>query len=176
MIYYKDDSLFIRSIIESDIEDFVAGFKEQNWHKSYELFNNYYNQKLNNEIEVIVAEIEGHVVGYVTLFPNTKVGPFSDKNIPEIVDFNVLIKYQRRGVGSKIMDVTEALAKESCDYVSLSVGLHSGYGTAQRMYVKRGYVPDGTGVWYKGKQLEPYTQCENNDDLTLYFLKYLKAK
>jgi len=39
------------------------------------------------------------------------------------------------------------------------------------MYVKRGYIPDGTGVWYNGKQLEQYAKCENDDDLTLHFLK-----
>jgi hypothetical protein len=72
------------------------------------------------------------------------------------------------------MDVAEALAKDNSDYVSLSVGLHYGYGTAQRMYVKRGYIPDGTGAWYNGKQLEQYADCANDDDLTLYFLKALK--
>lgn len=71
------------------------------------------------------------------------------------------------------MDNAENLAGKSSDYVSLSVGLHNGYGTAQRMYVKRGYIPDGTGVWYNGKQLAPYATCVNDDDLTLYFLKSL---
>ncbi len=174
MIYYKDDSLIIRTMLKSDIEKFVHGFAEQNWHKSYELFNGYYNQQENKEKSVIIAEINGDVAGYVTLLSNTKVGPFADRNIPEIVDFNVLIKYQKRGIGNKIMDVAEVLTKEISDYVSLSVGLHSGYGSAQRMYVKRGYIPDGTGVWYKGTQLEPYTECENDDDLTMYFLKSLK--
>jgi GNAT superfamily N-acetyltransferase len=160
-------------MLESDIEKFVKGFAEQNWHKSCELFNKYYNQQENKEKEVIVAEVDGSVTGYVTLLPYTNVGPYAYKNIPEIVDFNVLIKYQRRGIGNKIMDVAEALAKENSDYVSLSVGLHYGYGTAQRMYVKRGYIPDGSGVWYNGKQLEQYMECVNDDDLTLYFLKAL---
>lgn len=71
------------------------------------------------------------------------------------------------------MDVAETIAKEKSDYVSLSVGLHYGYGSAQRMYVKRGYIPDGTGVWYKGKQLEQYTECVNDDDLFLNFTKQL---
>ncbi len=44
----------------------------------------------------------------------------------------------------------EALAAETSDTVCLGVGLHSGYGAAQRMYVLRGYVPDGSGVWYEG--------------------------
>lgn len=171
MIYYNNDNLLIRSMIKSDIENLVHGFAEQNWHKPYELFNDYYNQQENNERLVIIAEIKGDVAGYVTLLPCTKVGPFAHKNIPEIVDFNVLIKYQRRGIGNTIMDVVESLAKEKSDFVSLSVGLHYGYGSAQRMYVKRGYIPDGTGVWYNGSQLEQYAKCENDDDLTLYFLK-----
>lgn len=173
MIYYHDDSLTIRSMKECDLDQFIIGFKEQGWYKPYELFSNYYIEQEKNERFVIVAEKNGHVSGYVTLLPNTKVGPFAEKNIPEIIDFNVLIKYQRNGIGNKLMDITESLAKEMSDYVSLSVGLHSGYGTAQRMYVKRGYIPDGTGVWYNGKELEPYTECINDDDLTIYFLKSL---
>lgn len=70
-----------------------------------------------------------------------------------------------------MMDVIEGIAKEYSDYVSLAVGLHYGYGSAQKMYVKRGYIPDGSGVWYKGLQLEQYAQCENDDELTFYFLK-----
>ncbi len=176
MIYYNNDNLVIRSMIKSDIEKLVNGFLDQGWHKSYELFNNYYSQQENNEKLVIIADINGDVAGYVTLLPFSKVGPFAYRDVPEIVDFNVLIKYQKKGIGNKIMDIAESLAKEKSEHVSLSVGLHSGYGSAQRMYVKRGYIPDGSGVWYNGKQLEPYSKCENDDDLTLYFLKSLKNK
>jgi hypothetical protein len=56
--------------------------------------------------------------------------------------------------------------------VYLAVGVHSGYGPAQRMYVKRGYNFDGSGVWYKGKQLEQYAACVNDDDLLLFMSKH----
>ena len=174
MIYYNKDNFVIRSMVKCDIERLVNGFAEQGWNKPQEQFTDYYNQQENNEKYVIVAELNGDVAGYVTLLPYAGTGPFAYKSIPEIVDFNVLIKYQKRGIGNKIMDMAESLAKDKSDYVSLSVGLHSGYGSAQRMYVKRGYIPDGTGIWYRGKQLEPYSKCENNDELTLYFLKSLK--
>jgi hypothetical protein len=65
------------------------------------------------------------------------------------------------------------MASSFSDTVSLGVGLHAGYGTAQRMYVKRGYIPDGTGVWYKDNPLTPYTECLNDDDLVLYLFKKL---
>lgn len=174
MIYYKKDTLIVRSMMESDIEIFVNGFAEQGWYKSYELFDEYYNQQEKNEKLIIVAEKYGNVCGYVTLLPYAEIGPFAYKKIPEIVDFNVLIKYQKNGIGNKIMDIAENLAKEKSDYVSLAVGLHSGYGSAQRIYIKRGYIPDGTGVWYDGKPIEPYTDCNNDDDLVLYLLKSLK--
>jgi ribosomal protein S18 acetylase RimI-like enzyme len=161
-------------MVKSDIDKLVYGFKEQNWNKPHELFSNYYNEQENKEKLVIIAELNDQVAGYVTLLPYAKDGPFANKSIPEIIDFNVLIKYQKRGIGRKIMDIAEMLAKEKSDYVSLSVGLHYGYGSAQRMYVKRGYIPDGTGVWYNGNQLEQNEKCENNDDLNLYFLKSLK--
>lgn len=69
------------------------------------------------------------------------------------------------------MDAAEKIAAEYADTVYLGVGLHSGYGSAQRMYVKRGYVPDGTGVWYKDVVCEPYGGCCNDDDLVLYMAK-----
>ena len=71
------------------------------------------------------------------------------------------------------MDAAEAVAARYADTVYLGVGLHSGYGSAQRMYVRRGYIPDGSGAWYKDRVCEPYALCENNDDLVLYLSKRL---
>ena len=87
------------------------------------------------------------------------------------MDFNVLQKWQRRGIGSALLDAAESAAFSMCDRVSLGVGLHSGYGSAQRMYVKRGYVPDGSGVWYQDRQLPEMAECRNDDDLILYLSK-----
>ena len=56
----------------------------------------------------------------------------------------------------------------------MGVGLHKGYGSAQRMYVKRGYIPDGSGVWFGDKPCRPYADCRNDDDLALYLSKKLK--
>ena len=52
------------------------------------------------------------------------------------------------------MDVVEQEAAKISDTVYLAVGVHSGYGPAQRLYVKRGYNFDGSGVWYQGKAYE----------------------
>ena len=71
----------------------------------------------------------------------------------------------------ELLDVVEREAAKVADIVYLAVGVHSGYGAAQRKYVKRGYIPDGSGVWYQGKQLEQYAPCCNDDDLLLFMSK-----
>lgn len=62
----------------------------------------------------------------------------------------------------------EALAAVTSDTVCLGVGLHSGYGAAQRMY-----VPDGSGVWYEGRVWDQYAPCVNDDELNLFLSKKL---
>ena len=118
---------------------------------------------------------QGHPAGYVNVYRTGLGGAFSGKGWPEIVDFGVLEKYRRKGIGGKLMDAAEQIAGQYADTVWLGVGLHNGYGSAQRMYVKRGYIPDGTGVWYQGKPCEQYeTEIANDDDLVLFLSKQLK--
>ena len=125
----------------------------------------------------LTAVYKGHPAGYINVYITGQGGAFSGKGWPEIVDFGVLEKDQRKGIGSKLMDVAEQIAGQYADTVWLGVGLHNGYGSAQRMYVKRGYIPDGTGVWYQGKPCEQYeTEIANDDDLVLFLSKQLNRK
>ena len=84
------------------------------------------------------------------------------------------MKYQRKGIGQCLMEASERIAAQHGDTVCLGVGLCKEYGTAQRMYIKRGYIPDGSGVWYQDKQCVQYeTVCTVDDDLVLYLYKKL---
>ncbi len=173
MIYYHDGIITVRSMKENDSRIIYEELLKQNWHPSVKTYENYFEEQERNQRYVFIAEYEGNIAGFTTLLPDASSGPFANKGIPEIVDFNVLEKYQKKGIGNKILDVTERAASGISDVVSLGVGLHYGYGSAQRIYVKRGYIPDGSGVWYKSKQLEQYCDCCNDDDLVLYFSKKL---
>ena len=84
----------------------------------------------------LVAEVDGQAVGYLNIYWH---------EVPKLVDVGVLEPYRRQGIGSQLMDQAEQLAFQRGDTVRLSVGLHSGYGSVQRMYIKRGYLPDGRG-------------------------------
>lgn len=86
----------------------------------------------------------------------------------------MLKKYQQKGIGNRLMDVAEEIAAKYADHVCLGVGLSREYGSAQRIYVRRGYIPDGSGVWYQGNQCVQYeTVCNVDDDLLLYLSKKL---
>lgn len=146
--------------------------KEQGWDKPVSQFNKYLKEQKNQEREVFIAVFEDNVAGYVTLIPKAIAGPF--QGLPEVSDFNVLIKYRGNGIGSKLLDILEDEVKKESDIITLSVGLHYGYGSAQRMYVKRGYIPDGSGAWYEDKPLEQYAPCRNDDGLVLYMSKSLE--
>ena len=122
----------------------------------------------------LIAEYKGNVAGYLSIYPNSKGGAFGGKGLPELVDFGVLQKYRRQGIGNTLMQTAETIAKDYADTVYLGVGLHRDYGAAQRMYVKRGYIPDGSGLWWQGKQLEPYAELKNDNEAVIYMSKDLR--
>jgi GNAT superfamily N-acetyltransferase len=168
-----NEIILIRPMKQSDIAYFSGEFAKLNWSDRKDTLQLYFEEQEATERDVLVAEYKGIPAGYVTLIPDAKQGPFSGKGIPEIKDFIVLPAYRRLGVGRLLMDGIEAIAKTKSNQVSLGVGLYSDYGSAQRMYVKRGYIPDGSGIWHSGRNLAPYENCVNDDELNLFFIKLL---
>lgn len=173
MTYYQDDHLRIRSMEEADIQTITEAELAQGWHVEADKQEMRYLDQQEGRSYALIAEYDGEVAGYINLYREGIDGPEAFRHYPEIVDFGVLIKFRNRGIGSRLMDTAEALAGEMSDTVFLGVGLHYGYGSAQRMYVKRGYIPDGSGVWYQGRVWEQYEDCCNDDDLVLYLSKKL---
>ncbi len=172
-VYYTDKQITIRDMRQEDAAVITQEEIAQGWDATVDKYEMRLRDRQEKHAVVLVAEYQGNVAGYINVYPESAWGAYANKGCPEIVDFGVLEKYRRRGIGSRLMDVAEQVAGEYSDKVCLGVGLHSGYGSAQRMYVKRGYIPDGSGVWYNDKVCEPYADCCNDDDLVLYFMKEL---
>lgn len=169
----KGGEILIRLLREEDGSQLVLEEQAQGWGTTTEKFETRLRDFAAQSCVPLCAELEEKPVGYINLYKKAG-GPFANTNWPYIVDFAVLERVRGRSVGSALMDAVEALAAETSDTVCLGVGLHSGYGAAQRMYVLRGYVPDGSGVWYEGHVLEQYVPCVNDDELVLYLSKKLK--
>ena len=162
----------IRKMIESDIQHLSQGFINQGWPAREENLTRYFKEQESGEREVLVAEVESAVAGYITILPFAKHGPFAEI-YPELSDFNVFEPFQNQGIGNLLMEEAEKRVKLISDKVTLGVGLHSGYGPAQRLYIKRGYIPDGTGVWYQNHQPAMNAVCEDIGELVLYLSKNL---
>ena len=166
-------NLCIRSLLPEDIPALADAFCSQGWDDRTETLQHYYSEQEAGTRYIYVADLAGLPVGYVTLLPLAQNGPFAGK-FPEISDFNVLQLWQKQGIGSALMDAAEAQAAALSGTVTLGVGLHSGYGSAQKLYPKRGYIPDGSGVWYQDHRAEPYGTVVNDDDLVLYMSKVVR--
>ena len=160
----------IRKMQEYDIKNLSQGFISQGWPGREEILARYFLEQKSKEREVLVAEIDGVVAGYITILPSAKHGPFAEV-YPELSDFNVFEPFRNQGIGNQLLEEAEKRVKFVSSKVTLGVGLHLGYGPAQRLYIKRGYIPDGTGVWYRNKPLEMNATIQNNDDLVLYLSK-----
>lgn len=171
--YYKDQSIIIRDMVFSDAQIITDEEVAQGWDQTIEKYHRRLRDQASGTAVSLVAEYKGNVAGYINVYPNSKWGSFANQGLPEIIDIGVLEKYRNLGIGNKLMNVAEMIAAKYSNTVYLGVGLHQGYGAAQRMYVKRGYIPDGSGVWYGNTICPPYSDCCNDDDLVLYLSKTL---
>lgn len=101
--------------------------------------------------------------------------PFLEAGIPEINDFSVVSELRRRGIGSALLDIAEARIARRSAYAGIGVGVFSDYGPAHILYVKRGYIPDGLGLYQAGRHCQIGDRLTVNHDLTLWFTKTLSG-
>lgn len=166
-----DKNMMIQKLSPNLIPLLATAFAS--WPKPITVFEQYLEEQSCGEREVWVALKDNHVAGYVTLKRHSAYPAFRAKNIPEINDLNVLSDYRNQGVGSLLLDIAEQTAALKSNLVGLGVGLYADYGSAQRLYVKRGYIPDGKGITYNDKYVIPGDMVRVDDDLILWMIKKL---
>lgn len=166
--------LMIREMVEKDCAVIARSFAAQGWEKPEGQFRRYWKEQLGHQRIVLVAIFDGAFAGYLTIVWMSDYPPFREFNIPEIVDLNVLIKFCRMGIANRLMEEAEKRIVEKAPKAGLGVCLHSDYGPAQALYARRGYIPDGRGVYYRGHHLQYGEQVVLDDDLCLYLIKPLE--
>ncbi len=143
------------------------------WDRGPEFFEGLVGAHQAGSRHVWVGLANGCPVAFGSLVWQSTYPPFREQRIPEIHDLNVSPAFRRNGIASRIMDTAEQAAVERSNRVGIGVGLHSGYFAAQRLYVRRGYVPDGNGVFFAGRFPQEGEQVVLDDSLTLYLIKQL---
>lgn len=167
----KLGTLSIRLLAAGDIPVIAAAFAAIGWHKPAVQYAGYLAEQQRGERVVLVAWQGDAFAGYVTVLWSSGYAPFRDAGIPEIADFNVLPRFRRQGIGSRLMDEAERRIAERSHVAGIGVGMYADYGAAQRMYVKRGYVPDGRGLTTHGHSVTPGGTVVVDDKLVLYFTR-----
>jgi GNAT superfamily N-acetyltransferase len=166
-------NLTIRTLQTQDIEPMAQAFAQIGWNKPASLYERYLVEQNADARVCLVAFVDGDFAGYVTVHWQSDYAPFHAANIPEVADFNVLPHYRRQQIGTRLMDAAEARIAQRSPIAGIGVGMYPDYGAAQRLYVLRGYVPDGRGLAYDGRTLQYGEQVINDDALNFYFTKQL---
>ena len=98
----------IRLLKEGDIGPIAASFTEAgNKSKTTSLYERYLDEQEKGERVVLVAFSGEDFIGYVTIHWQSDYPPFAEKGVPEIQDLNVLPRFQRLGIASKLVDEAE---------------------------------------------------------------------
>ena len=167
------ESLTLRPLRRGDVQTIVSAFAAIGWNKPASQYERYLEEQTRGERAVIVAFWREEFTGYLTICWQSSYPPFLDEGIPEIVDLNVLPQMRRQGFGSRLMEEAERQIAERSKVAGIGVGLYADYGAAQRLYVKRGYVPDGRGLISHQRPVAAGESVIVDDGLELCFTKRL---
>lgn len=166
--------LMIRLLEASDVAPIAAAFAAIGWNKPASQYERYLEEQAAGVRTVLVALQEGAFAGYLTLCWQPAYPPFAEAGIPEIQDFNVLPDRRRQGIGARLMDEAERRIAERSAVVGIGVGMTEDYGAAQRLYILRGYLPDGRGLVSHNRFVQYGEQVPVDDDLNLHLTKNLR--
>ncbi len=161
----------IKLLEAQDIPGVTAAFDNTVWDVPASFLERFLAEQDRGGRTVLAAYADGDFTGYVTIKWQSDYPPFAEKGIPEINDLRVLPDFRRRGIATALVDEAEKRIFERLPIAGIGVGLYADYGAAQRMYILRGYVPDGLGLFCKGQHVKPGQEVTVDDDLVLYFTK-----
>lgn len=165
-------SIEVRQMAESDVDLVYRIFAEHDIKKPRDYILKCWEQNVAGERRTLLAFYEGHFAGSLHLLATSNYPYFAENGIPEINDFNVIPPVRKLGIGNELMEAVERIAFEKYGKVGIGVGLYQSYGNAQRLYAKRGYIPDGRGLMYKEQPVTPGSIVCADDDLNLFFIKF----
>ena len=135
----------IRRITPGDPPALAEAFAHMN--KRQEQYDRYWQENVNGKRVTLVAELEGRIVGYTNVIWEPGYESFRVQGIPEINDMNVVAPLRRNGIGTRMIEAAEQVARgRGKTTVGIGVGMTADYAIAQRLYPKLGYVHDGTGI------------------------------
>lgn len=173
MTYLQTDEILIRDMETADLEE-LCKLSQDESEGTVRYFEKQFGHIREDRCAGLIAFYKGAAAGYVYLYYRCNWGGLGNQGYPGVVDLFVAEAFRRNGIGELLMDAAERIAAGYSDIVYLDVGLNREFGSAQRLYAKRGYIPDGKGCYYEEKVCGTDAVCRNSDELTMCLIKRLR--
>ena len=141
----------------------------QKWNKKDVLFDTHLDMDYATKDFCDVYYVAGQ--GFCVLNHKPKYTLYARLGIPEIQDIFVLPECRGQGIATSLIRHCESLCK--VDMIGISVPVTSAFGTAQRLYARLGYIPDGNGVTYDRDIVPTGTLARADENLCLMLIKDL---
>ena len=169
-------NLDVRLLAQEDPPAIAAACQALGWKKTEAQYQRYLREQMRGTRTCFVARLDGEFAGYVTVNWQPSYCRFAELRIPEVQDLNVLPRFRRKGIATRLLDRAEHEVRQRSQLVGIAFGLHPGYNNAQRLYVKRGYIPDGFGVTYRDRYVQEAEKVVFDDNRVLHLTKQLDSK
>jgi len=143
-----------------DDKDILALYKfaeRMNANNEAMYFDKCFDEVRHNKRIIVIIESasSSRILGYGQLIWSPIYAPFKKQEIPEIQDLNVIADARGKGIGSAMMEFLEAEAKKAgYSEIGIGVGVIARFGAAQRLYINKGYIPNGLGACYDDEMIE----------------------
>jgi GNAT superfamily N-acetyltransferase len=133
--------------------------------------NAHFEDHENGESTTILGYESERLVGIVTIRWHCRYPAFRDRQIPLIQNIEIRYEDRGRGLGNQMLERAEQEIARRSPLAGLVVGISEEYGPAQRLYARRGYIPDGRGVCRQFTPLKIGDAVTVDHDLLLWLVK-----
>ncbi|MBU2137232.1 MAG: GNAT family N-acetyltransferase [Alphaproteobacteria bacterium] len=164
----------LRDLAADDVASIPTVAGGPAWNGGTSKWTRYWNQHAGDARKCVVAQDDSGIIGYASIVWTSQHEPFRRSSIPEIQDLVVAERSRGRGIGDALVAECETRAK-ALGHLEMGIGfgLYADYGAAQRLYVRRGYVPDGLGLTWNNQAAKAGDMVRVDDDLVLWLRKTL---
>lgn len=164
----------IRQATLQDAQWLQTSFNQaMGWAKPDGYFEQVCRLQEEGTLVLLIAVQASDYLGHCKIVWQPDYPHFRGRLIPEIQDLNVRPDFRQQGIATRLLDEAEKIIQKQSNRVGIGFGLYADYGVAQRLYIKRGYIPDGHGVFYQNQPVQPGASVPVDDDLVLYLVKQL---
>jgi GNAT superfamily N-acetyltransferase len=163
----------IRRVQPGEVEEVIALFARDYYTDHPEEAKAHFADHATGSGATFLAFRDDAWAGYVTLRWVSENIRFREANIPLIHHLEVFEPYRRQGLGWRLMDEAEGLIATRATQAGITVGLFESYGPAQRLYARRGYLPDGRGACRGHRPIARGEPVTMDHDLILWLTKDL---